>query len=65
MYGKDINGIDIKLNDIVQSIKKGTDWNDQLNNDLMTQVVDNEFQIDNDYIYEVIGNTIDNPELTY
>lgn len=65
MYGKDINGIDIKLNDIVQSIKKGTNWNDQLNNDLMTQVVDNEFQIDNDYIYEVIGNTIDNPELTY
>jgi hypothetical protein len=65
MYGKDINGIDIKLNDIVQSIKKNTDWNDQLNNDLMTQVVDNEFQIDNDYIYEVIGNTIDNPKLTY
>lgn len=62
---KDINGIEIKLNDIVQSIKKGTNWEDQENNDLMTQVVDTEFQIDNDYIYEVIGNTIDNPDLTY
>lgn len=62
---KDINGIEIKLNDIVQSIKQGTEWNDQENNDLMTQVVDSEFQIDNDYIYEVIGNTIDNPDLTY
>lgn len=62
---KDINGIEIKLNDIVQSIKQGTEWNDQENNDLMTQVVDSEFQMDNDYIYEVIGNTIDNPDLTY
>lgn len=62
---KDINGIEIKLNDIVQSIKQGTEWNDQENNDLMTQVVDSEFQIDNDYIYEVIGNTIDSPDLTY